>query len=147
MLDGLSIGFSTDKSKNNIVYGLNLKELEDRLWVNVKDGGYKTKEGITAKDEDSVVQLIEANEDTFVLALNSINKSGLKSISTYLSDFSFVEGLKGNVCVINSMGTVKTYYVESYKYTNKYKAIAYICLGASVFILFAIFIIDRREII
>lgn len=142
-LEGLSVGLFPDKSKNNLVYGLNLKELQDNLFVEVKDDRYEAKGGILVNEEDSVIQMLDGvfAKDKFLLALTSINKEGYKNISRYLSDFDLVERLKGNICVINSMGTVKTYNMKNDKFIYKNSLAAYICIGiAAVVFLVLIFL-------
>ncbi|MCX7695414.1 MAG: hypothetical protein N2Z71_06905, partial [Caloramator sp.] len=77
--------------------------------------------------------------------LTSINEDGLENISKYLSDFDLVERLKGNVCVINSMGTAKTYYMQNGKFIYKSRLVAYICLGMSVFLFLALILFSRNK--
>ncbi|MBZ4664014.1 MAG: cellulose biosynthesis cyclic di-GMP-binding regulatory protein BcsB [Caloramator sp.] len=135
-LEGLSVSLFVDKSKNNLIYGLNLKELQDNLYVEKKDRRYKAKENIVLNEGDSVIELIYGvfAKDKFILTLEADGREGIKNISKYLSDFDLVERLKGNVCVINSMGTVKTYYIENEKIIYKNIFFAYVCLGMAIIV-------------
>ncbi|WP_027309019.1 cellulose biosynthesis cyclic di-GMP-binding regulatory protein BcsB [Caloramator sp. ALD01] len=135
-LEGLSVSLFVDKSKNNLIYGLNLKELQDNLYVAKKDRRYKAKENIVLNEGDGVIELIYGvyAKDKFILTLNAVKREGIKNISKYLSDFDLVERLRGNVCVINSMGTVKTYYIENEKSIYKNIFSAYVCLGMAIIV-------------
>ncbi|MCX7951073.1 MAG: cellulose biosynthesis cyclic di-GMP-binding regulatory protein BcsB, partial [Clostridiales bacterium] len=139
-LDGLSVDYDFDKSKNNLVYGIETKdEIKQKMTVYIEEGKFKFKEGvnITLGEDDAVVQVVDGFLDnTFIIALLAKDKVRLKNIERYLSDFDFVERLKGNVCVINSRGAVKCYELNKIELVDNNKRLfLYLSIASMIIVL------------
>lgn len=112
-LDGLYLDKTIDKTKNNLLYAPSqFENMKDIFKVFIENGIYKVKDelNISLNDDDAVIEISDGFlENTFVAAFLVTDKTKIKNIERYLSDFDFVERISGDVCLINSRGAVKCY--------------------------------------
>jgi len=151
-LEGLSINFVFDKSKNNLVYGVDINdELNQKMNIFIENGIYKVKNklNINLSEDDAVIEIADGITDgTFIIAFLAKDKEKLKNIERYLSDFDFVEKLKGNLCVINQRGMVKCYELKNKNFVdnNKRLILGFLITTSIIVLILLIFVaIKYRE--